>query len=346
MHRFLRFLPLIALLNALLTGVSSAQETISETNAEKLRTLAEERVKKYTSYIELIAHTDADNQDDVETYRNSLYLLVASPEMIVFQDLFPEKFRESSRTIDLKTYLTDFVTYYSGNLELDYDQYEVSPVFYDSNRKRYFLKVSVLRKIKGRFRSQGILIPHLSSERLDFYLAASVINQKASLERIYAVDEHRDNEKQFTQVKVVNPPPIQFSALAASYKRGKTFPINWSGGFKGEIIKLGLYRIGKGDSEQAIDSSMYNGDNNFTFPMQLPTSVKPGQYRLKIDNTNGVKNPIPSSSFQVRRKIPLALKILAGAAITTGAYLGIKSLTGNKTNTENDIPDPFLPSGQ
>ncbi len=343
MTRFLRIVPLTALLSVLLPGVASAQETISETNAEKLRSLAEERVKKYTAYIELIANTDAENQDEVETYRNNLYQLVASPEMVVFQDLFPKQFRENSRTIDLKTYLTDFVTYYSGHLELDYDQYEVSPVFYDSNQKRYFLKVTVLRKIKGRFRSRGTLTPHISSERLDFYLAASVINQKASLDRIYSVDEHRENEKQFTPVKVVNPPPIQFQDMAATYKRGKTFPINWSGGFKGEIIKIGLYRIGKEANEQAIDSSMYNGDNNFTFPMKLQTSVNPGQYLLKIDNTNGIKNPIPSSSFQVRRKVPLVLKILAGAAITTGAYLGIKSLINNNANADDNIPDPFLP---
>ena len=71
------------------------------------------------------------------------------------------------------------------------------------------MKVSALRKIRGRFRSQGTLSPHVSSERLDFYLSASVVNQKASLQRIYSVDEHRDNEQQFTAVKVVNPPPDQ-----------------------------------------------------------------------------------------------------------------------------------------
>ena len=96
--------------------------------------------------------------------------------------------------------------------------------------------------------------------------------------------------------------------------------MNWTGGFKGEIVKVGLYRVGKDASVVAVDSSLYNGDNNFTFPMQLQTKVKPGEYQLRIDNTNNLKPAIPSGAFKVKRKIPLVAKIAAGVAVGTAIY--------------------------
>jgi hypothetical protein len=339
MRPFLRLLALV--LTVLLPAGLLAQESLSETNAEKLRTLAQDRVKKYTSYLKLIANAEPEDRDEVEGFRNNLYQLVDNPEMVIFQDLFPEKLRANARTIDLKTYLTDFGTYYTGKLVLDYQDYQVSPVYYDRSQKRYFVKVTVLRGIQGRFRNQGTLSAHVSSERLDFYLSASVVNQKASLNRIYSVDEHRENGAQFTEVKVVNPPPISFEGMSALYKRGKVYAVNWRGGFKGEIVKVGLYRIGKDASVSAIDSSLYNGDNNFTFPMQLQTKVRPGSYQLMIDNTNNLKPPIPSGAFIVKRKIPLVAKIAIGAVVATGGYFGIKYLIDkNHTSAEDPLPFP------
>ncbi len=344
MVHYLRLLSLVVLLGMLLPESASGQETtISETNSERLRLLAVERVKKYTSYLRLIASSGADDQEEVERYRNSLYELVDNPEMIVFQDLFPVQYRENARTIDLKTYLSDFATYYSGNPELDYEQYQVSPVYQDRNQKQYFLKVSVLRNIRGQFRSQGTVTPHESSEQLDFYLAASVVNQKALLNRIYSIDEHRENDQQFDQVKVVKPLPIQFQGLSTVYQRGRAYPVSWTGGFKGEIVKVGLYQIGRNAGIRALDSSLYNNDNNFGFTMRLQNNVKPGNYLLMIDNSYGLTPSIPSVPFTVRRKIPLAYKILAGAAIGTAGYFAYDKWLRPKPGVTALPPPPALP---
>ncbi len=102
-----------------------------------------------------------------------------------------------------------------------------------------------------------------------------------------------------------------------SYKRGKSYSINWKPG-NTNPINLELYKGG-----QRIDGAMgipNNGGHTLYFPTH---AKKGGDYRLKITDTKNSDDVLYSSEFQIKHKVPLLIKILpvlaiGGAAATLG----------------------------
>lgn len=127
-----------------------------------------------------------------------------------------------------------------------------------------------------------------------------------------------------------------------SYKRGKSYSINWKPG-NTNPINLELYKGG-----QRIDGAMgvpNNGGHTFYFPSH---SKKGNDYRLKFTDTKNSDDVLFSSEFQVKPKVPLIVKVLPVLAIgAAAATLGGGGGGGGGTDPVDDtIPGvPALPTG-
>jgi hypothetical protein len=127
-----------------------------------------------------------------------------------------------------------------------------------------------------------------------------------------------------------------------SYKRGKSYAINWKPG-NTNPINIELYKGG-----QRIDGAMgvpNNGGHTFYFPSH---AKKGNDYRLKITDTKNSDDVLYSADFQVKPKVPLAVKVLPVLAIGAAVVvLGGGSGGGSGTDTVDDtIPAvPALPTG-
>jgi hypothetical protein len=96
---------------------------------------------------------------------------------------------------------------------------------------------------------------------------------------------------------------------------------------------------------------LYKGDKkvgvNFTdvantgrYKMVLPTNVKPGKnYKFKISDTKNKDEVVYTAPFQIKRKVPLMLKVIPLIGLGGLVYV----LTGG-TDSPKRIPDPVNPN--
>jgi hypothetical protein len=122
-----------------------------------------------------------------------------------------------------------------------------------------------------------------------------------------------------------------------SYKRGKSYSINWKPG-NTNPINLELFKGG-----QRIDGAM-SIPNNGGHTIYIPSHARKGSdYRLKVSDTKNSDDVLYSSEFQVKPKVPLAVKILPMVAIGgAAALLG----GGDSKEADDSIPGvPPLPTG-
>lgn len=98
-------------------------------------------------------------------------------------------------------------------------------------------------------------------------------------------------------------------------KRGKVYPITWTGGTRQNILNFDLYR---GDTKVWTQHSVANTGH---FDMVIPRSVKPGKdYHFKVTDSKNRDEIVTTGSFVVRRKVSLGLKALAVVPVAVAAY--------------------------
>ena len=132
-------------------------------------------------------------------------------------------------------------------------------------------------------------------------------------------------------------PFITFEGLeeGAIFKRGKPHDLTWSGGRGDNILNFELYR---GDN---LVKSFEERPNVGNTTLIIPTDVKPGKnYRLMISDTRNREEVIFTSTFIIKRKVPLGLKI--GIGVLVGGIVGY--LVGSGTTEEPKIGEPPLPN--
>jgi len=120
-----------------------------------------------------------------------------------------------------------------------------------------------------------------------------------------------------------------------TFKRGKPYNLVWSGGRGDNVLNFELYR-----GENKIHS-FEERPNVGNTALSIPTGVKPGKnYKLKISDTRNRDEVVYTGTFQLKRKIPLGLKL--GITFVLGGAAGyFISRAGQK---EKNIPLPILPS--
>ena len=112
-------------------------------------------------------------------------------------------------------------------------------------------------------------------------------------------------------------------------KRGETFIIKWIPSTKASNVLLKIQRYGVPISEPLIV------ENSGIFSWDIPANMKAGKgYTVQILNTENLLKEETSVSFSVRRKVPLAYKIIPALVVVgIGAYLFTK-------DEESGIPTP------
>ena len=117
-------------------------------------------------------------------------------------------------------------------------------------------------------------------------------------------------------------------------RRGKPKTMTWSGGTRQNILNFSIY---KGDDYVDV---IPNVANSGSFEIVLPTSIKPGKgYYFLVSDSKNKDQVMKTPTFQVKRKIPLALKALPIVAIGAVAY----SLSSKK-GAENIDGPPEVPT--
>lgn len=118
-----------------------------------------------------------------------------------------------------------------------------------------------------------------------------------------------------------------------SFKKGKSYNINWRAG-NANPIHLELY---KGDIR--VDGQM-NQPNNGIFTLTIPSKVKTGKdYRLKITDSKNGDEVIYTPYFKVSPKLPMGAKAGLGLLVVGGAGLLLIP-----PPPDEGIPDPPFPS--
>jgi len=133
-------------------------------------------------------------------------------------------------------------------------------------------------------------------------------------------------------------PFITFENLAAglSIKRGVKKKLTWSGGTK-QYLNFNLYK-----NEKPVDV-FPNVSNTHEYDLVLPMNVKPGKgYYFVVTDSKNKDQVMKSPVFQIKRKIPLALK-LAPALIILGTIPIWSTWFGGKKS--NDLSTPPPPPG-
>jgi len=126
---------------------------------------------------------------------------------------------------------------------------------------------------------------------------------------------------------------------AKVYKRGKSYDIAWRPG-NTNPIHIELYK-----GSQRVGGEL-NHPNNGTYSMSIGSKVSPGKdYRLKITDSKKTDEIVYSEFFQVKPKVPFALKLIPAIAVVGGVVYLITSGGGAETPNpdEEDIPIAPLP---
>lgn len=93
-------------------------------------------------------------------------------------------------------------------------------------------------------------------------------------------------------------------------KRGKTRTFAWSGGGRQNILNFNLYK------EDELIYVIPNVANSGSYDIELPTSIKPGKnYYFIVSDSKNRDQMMKTPFFEVKRKFPLAAKILPFALI-------------------------------
>lgn len=127
-----------------------------------------------------------------------------------------------------------------------------------------------------------------------------------------------------------------------SYRRGKSYPLQWTSGNTLGQISIELY---KGNE---LTWKANNVPNNGKYNLVIPSKTKTGSgYRLKFVNSNDDAEFIFSPEFAIRHKTPFIMKVGAVAIIGVGVSVlgGGGSSGGDDSNTGTKLADPPVTPG-
>ncbi len=353
------------LLLVLLIAVSrplQAQQ-INQLQEKVIKDLAFKKVKHYTRSLETLASIDRKDRSTIENLRARLHSMCENQHIRVYEDFIPDEALGESKkekTGLLDGYLKNLHLFYPDNsLELTYTDYEISDVYFDADKERYFVKVTGTRRIKGHFYHANELTPFSQTKKIDYYLFAMIKNEDAYVSNIFEIDENKPNTAQFLKAVVsitsqsldkyefeqkiarLNAEPLAFKPVKESYRRDKTYTIDWQGGTRYDLIQLELVPENKKLKPVPLATARQNTNQ---YEWNVSTGIKPGTYRILMQDITQPDLKILSDPVRIKRKYPLALKAAAGAVVTGGLVFIISTLSNNGGSEGNKLPDPPKPN--
>ena len=119
-------------------------------------------------------------------------------------------------------------------------------------------------------------------------------------------------------------------------KRAKPYVVTWTGGTRQNILNFDLYN---GEDKVWTEAGVANTGN---FELTIPSSVRPGKnYHFRISDSKNKDEVVNTGTFTIKRKIPLAMKVIP--LLAAG---GIVYLLGGGTDGPEPISDPLKPTDQ
>jgi hypothetical protein len=190
----------------LLSVQIKAQQSITISQQQFIQNRAKSKVKTYTEFLELLAHTQSKAVDERNQIKQTIYLSFGKEgaQTRINNDLIPPKIQSAlsiEKSIQLESYLNKIKELYSDSLTLTYSNLEVSEVFYSQSDNWYFVKVVADRRIAGIFQHASEKTPYDGSDKVDFFVYANLINNQIKMGGIYSVQPH--TEKEFVKAKIV-----------------------------------------------------------------------------------------------------------------------------------------------
>jgi hypothetical protein len=135
-----------------------------------------------------------------------------------------------------------------------------------------------------------------------------------------------------------SPFVIKSPKQLASYKRGKSYTIDWIGGIPTEKVKLQLFRA---DTKV---NDIVTVENKGNYQWTVPGKIKPGnKYQIKVSSEVGQDNSRLSNNFKLRRRVPLLVKALPIILIGAGTYLILNNGEETEDPEKNWLPVPDVP---
>jgi hypothetical protein len=125
-------------------------------------------------------------------------------------------------------------------------------------------------------------------------------------------------------------PFVKFDGFQAEQviRRGKPKTMTWSGGTRQNILNFSIYN----KEDQFIDV-IPNVANSGSYEMTLPTSIKPGKgYYFLVSDSKNKDQVMRTPPFEVKRKIPLGLKVVP--VVLIGTAIVVLTPSGGATNIE------------
>ncbi|MBY0435325.1 MAG: GPI anchored serine-threonine rich family protein [Cyclobacteriaceae bacterium] len=121
-------------------------------------------------------------------------------------------------------------------------------------------------------------------------------------------------------------------------KRGKPYQLIWSGGTRQNVLNFDLY---KNDEKIYTIPNVANVGNHEVI---IPTSVKPGiGYKFKISDSKNKDEVVYTSSFMIKRKVPLLVKLLPVLGLGAAATLLSSGGSSGTPKGQESIVDPLIP---
>jgi hypothetical protein len=134
------------------------------------------------------------------------------------------------------------------------------------------------------------------------------------------------------KVSRIAAPKINVEPLALkTYKRGSTVSMKWTGGYPTDKITIQLKQnstIKQATSEKIDNAGVYN--------WKVPKNVKGKNYSLILTNTSQTSEPVATSEFEVKPRVPLLVKILPVLAAGVAVILLLP-------DDPEPVPDEVLP---
>ena len=123
-----------------------------------------------------------------------------------------------------------------------------------------------------------------------------------------------------------------------SYKRGKSYPLNWKPG-NNNPIHIELFKGG----ERIIGE--LNHPNNGTYLLTLPAHAKPGDdYRIRLTDSKRPDEIIFTDFFKVTPKVPMLVKTVLGVAVVGGVIMAASGGGGGGGSNPVNETNPAQPS--
>lgn len=189
-----------------------ASKTITQDDYKIIKETASSRTEEYVNFLSLLGMPD-NPADEREEFIQSALDLMERKTTVVYNDLDPSG--ETTENFTVSDYLRNIPSFYPEGVAIFAENLQVSQVFYDSSKDRYFVKVVVTRMLEGNFKAEEEVS---NAEKLDFYVKFYQGKEKSST-KIYLIDQHQDNLHNFKAVKIVEDTDAMSSLFSDEEKK-------------------------------------------------------------------------------------------------------------------------------